>query len=309
MKRTETAESVFGQDLNGDGTIGPTKTVIQTNGSTSLNQIANEFFLDNAGVGPELQYGGAAVTAGEFGTWAPIGAIQTAGGGYEVVWSLPGGNQYSIWTTDSSGNFVSQVVGLTGTSYALEAAESVLGQDLNGDGTIGLVKTLVQTDGSTSLNQIANEFFVDDNSGVGPALQYNGAPVVADEFAGWAPIGAVLTRDRKIIARGYNRRVQEQNVILHGEMSCMRNAGLIPFHDTVMYTTLSPCSMCAGAIGLFKLSMLVIGESVTFPGSKDILTQLGIPYIDLEDERSINMMKSWRSVPANERLWQGDIGN
>jgi cytosine deaminase len=76
-----------------------------------------------------------------------------------------------------------------------------------------------------------------------------------------------------------------------------------------MYTTLSPCSMCAGAIGLFKLSLLVIGESVTFPGSKDILTQFGIPYIDLEDERSINMMKSWRSNPDNERLWQGDIGN
>jgi len=72
---------------------------------------------------------------------------------------------------------------------------------------------------------------------------------------GGLPIGAVLTRDRKIIARGHNRRVQEQNVILHGEMSCMRNAGLIPFHDTVMYTTLSPCSMCAGAIGLFKLSL------------------------------------------------------
>jgi creatinine deaminase len=126
---------------------------------------------------------------------------------------------------------------------------------------------------------------------------------------GGLPIGAVLTRDNKIIARGHNSRVQEKNVILHGEMSCLRNAGLISFHDTVMYTTLSPCSMCAGAVGLFKLSLLVIGESVTFPGSKDILTQLGIPFIDLEDERSINMMKSWRSNPANERLWQGDIGN
>ena len=126
---------------------------------------------------------------------------------------------------------------------------------------------------------------------------------------GGLPIGAVLTRDNKIIARGHNNRVQEKNVILHGEMSCLRNAGLISFHDTVMYTTLSPCSMCAGAVGLFKLSLLVIGESVTFPGSKDILTLSGIPYIDLEDERSINMMKSWRSVPANERLWQGDIGN
>jgi cytosine deaminase len=126
---------------------------------------------------------------------------------------------------------------------------------------------------------------------------------------GGLPIGAVLTRDNKIIARGHNRRMQENNVILHGEMSCLRHAGLISFHDTVMYTTLSPCSMCAGAIGLFKLSLLVIGESETFPGSKDILTQFNIPYIDLEDQRSIAMMKSWRSNTANERLWQGDIGN
>jgi creatinine deaminase len=126
---------------------------------------------------------------------------------------------------------------------------------------------------------------------------------------GGLPIGAVLTRDNKIIARGHNMRMQEKNVILHGEMSCLRNAGLQSFHDTVMYTTLSPCSMCAGAVGLFKLQLLVIGESVTFPGAKDILTQFGIPFIDLEDERSISMMKSWRSIPANERTWQGDIGN
>jgi cytosine/creatinine deaminase len=126
---------------------------------------------------------------------------------------------------------------------------------------------------------------------------------------GGLPIGAVLTRDDKIIARGHNRRMQEKNVILHGEMSCLRDAGLISFHDTVMYTTLSPCSMCAGAIGLFKLKLLVIGESVTFPGSKDILAQFGIPFIDLADVRSIDMMKNWRSNPANERIWQGDIGN
>jgi cytosine deaminase len=126
---------------------------------------------------------------------------------------------------------------------------------------------------------------------------------------GGLPIGAVLTRDNKIIARGHNRRMQENNVILHGEMSCLRDAGLISFHDTVMYTTLSPCSMCAGAIGLFKLSLLVIGESVTFPGSKDILTALGIPFIDLADDRSIKMMQAWRANPANERIWQGDIGN
>jgi creatinine deaminase len=126
---------------------------------------------------------------------------------------------------------------------------------------------------------------------------------------GGLPIGAVLTRENNIIARGHNNRVQENNVILHGEMSCLRDAGVISFHDTVMYTTLSPCSMCAGALGLFKVSLVVIGESETFPGSKDILEKFGIPYLDLADDRSINMMKSWRSVPANERLWQGDIGN
>jgi creatinine deaminase len=126
---------------------------------------------------------------------------------------------------------------------------------------------------------------------------------------GGLPIGAVLTRDNKIIARGHNRRMQENNVTLHGEMSCLREAGLISFHDTVMYTTLSPCSMCAGAVGLFKLSLLVIGESVTFPGSKDILTGCGIPFLDLEDERSIKMMQAWRANPDNERIWQGDIGN
>jgi cytosine/creatinine deaminase len=126
---------------------------------------------------------------------------------------------------------------------------------------------------------------------------------------GGLPIGAVLTRDDKIIARGHNRRMQEKNVTLHGEMSCLRDAGLISFHGTVMYTTLSPCSMCAGAIGLFKLSLLVIGESVTFPGSKDILASCGIPFIDLDDERSIKMMQAWRANPDNERIWQGDIGN
>src|SRR5258708_22612408 len=75
---------------------------------------------------------------------------------------------------------------------------------------------------------------------------------------GGLPIGAVLTRDNKIIAPCHNRRMQEKNVILHSEMSCLRDAGLLSFHDTVMYTTLSPCSMCAGALALFKPSLRVI---------------------------------------------------
>jgi len=129
---------------------------------------------------------------------------------------------------------------------------------------------------------------------------------------GGIPIGAVLVHRGAIIGRGHNRRVQQGSAVLHGEMDALERAGRQPasvYRESVMYTTLSPCAMCAGAIGLFKLSLVVIGESVTFPGSKDILAQFAIPYIDLEDERSISMMKAWRSVPANERLWQGDIGN
>ena len=79
---------------------------------------------------------------------------------------------------------------------------------------------------------------------------------------GGLPIGAVLTRDNKIIARGHNNRVQENNVILHGEMSCLREAGTISFHDTIMYTTLSPCSMCAGALALFKVKLMVAASDV-----------------------------------------------
>lgn len=94
---------------------------------------------------------------------------------------------------------------------------------------------------------------------------------------GGLPIGAVLTRDKKIIARGHNNRVQEKNVILHGEMSCLRDAGVISFHDTVMYTTLSPCSMCAGALGLFKVSLVVIGSPSRFPAPRTFSTSSPSP--------------------------------
>ena len=105
----ESIETTFNQDLNGDGTIGLTKTVIQTDtnsfGSTSLTAVANEYFLYNAsGSGPVLQYAGAAVVAGEFGAWAPIGAVQTASG-YDVAWKIPGANEYTVWSTDSNGNY------------------------------------------------------------------------------------------------------------------------------------------------------------------------------------------------------------
>jgi serralysin len=189
----ESLETVFNQDLNGDGVIGPTKMVIQTDGPTSLTQIADQFFLNNSGgVGPALQLNGAPVVTGQFGAWTPIGAVQTAGG-YDVAWNNASLGLYTLWTTDSSGNHLTDSAPMMGTSLALESLETVFNQDLNGDGVIGPTKTVIQTDGPTSLTQVANEFFLDNSSGVGPALQLNGAPVVAGQFGAWAPIGAVQT--------------------------------------------------------------------------------------------------------------------
>ena len=145
---------------------------------------------------PTLKYNGADVVAGQFGAWVPIGAVQTASG-YDVAWEIPGANEYTVWTTDSNGNFTLKSIGVvSGTSTALESFAPIFGQDLNGGGVTG-TPTVIQTDtgsfGSTSLTQVWYDYFLDNSSGSGPALKYNGADVVAGQFGGWVPIGAVQT--------------------------------------------------------------------------------------------------------------------
>ena len=216
----ESIETTFNQDLNGDGTIGLTKTVIQTDtnsfGSTSLIAVANEYFLSSAsGSGPVLQADGAVVVAGEFGAWVPIGAVQTASG-YDVAWEIPGANEYTVWSTDSSGNYIGTIIGATaGNDYALESIETTFNQDLNGDGTIGLTKTVIQTDtnsfGSTSLTAVANEYFLYSASGSGPVLQVRRRRRCGGEFGAWVPIGAVQT------ASGYDVALEApQRQRVHG---------------------------------------------------------------------------------------------
>ena len=120
--------------------VTPVTTVIESLGSTSLTEVGNNFYLDSisSGSGPELKYAGAAVVAGQFGAWTPIGAEQTASG-YEVAWKITGADQYTVWNTDSSGNYISNIVGVvSGTSTALESLETTFHQDLNGDGMIGV---------------------------------------------------------------------------------------------------------------------------------------------------------------------------
>ena len=134
----ESFETTFNQDLNGDGVIGLKHTVIQVDGSTSLTEIGSNYVLYDSGSGPELKYGGAAVTQGEFGTWAPIGAVQTASG-YDIAWKDASGGAYTVWTTDSNGNYLANAIGaVSDNSYALESFETTFKQDLNKDGVIGL---------------------------------------------------------------------------------------------------------------------------------------------------------------------------
>ena len=175
---------------------GLTQTGPQIHTTAHVAQVGNQYFLNNVdGTGPELKYGGAAVTAGEFavwtGRWTMIGAVQVAGGGYDVAWKNASTGQYSAWSIDSNGNYLSNLIThVAGNSAALEALETTFNQDLNGDGTVGITKVVIHTDGSTALTEVANNFYLYHN-GTGPELKDGGAAVTAGEFAGWTMIGAV----------------------------------------------------------------------------------------------------------------------
>ena len=141
----ESLEASFQQNLNNDLTTGIVTTVIESNGSTSLVQVADNYFLYPVGgsSGPQLRFGGAAVTTGEFGAWTPIGAEQTASG-YQVAWKFGSADQYVVWTTDVSGNYLSQSAVVSGHSLALESLEAGFQQDLNNDLTTGIVTTVIE---------------------------------------------------------------------------------------------------------------------------------------------------------------------
>ena len=124
---------------------------------------------------------------------------------------------------------------------------------------------------------------------------------------GGIPIGSVLVKDGKLIAKGRNKRVQEQNPILHGEMDCLNNAGRIgSYRNTVIYSTLMPCYMCAGTIVQFKIPKVIVGESKTFPGAREFMESHGVEVIDLEDQSCIDMMTKF--IQEKPELWNEDIG-
>lgn len=123
---------------------------------------------------------------------------------------------------------------------------------------------------------------------------------------GGLPIGSVLVRGQAIIGRGHNRRVQQGNPILHGEMDALRDAGRqASYRDTVLYTSLSPCMMCAGTIVQFKIPRVVVCENVNFGGNEEFLKSRGVTVEVLNEQRFVDMMA--RFVEENPALWDEDI--
>lgn len=123
---------------------------------------------------------------------------------------------------------------------------------------------------------------------------------------GGIPIGSVLMRNGEIVARGHNKRVQELNPILHGEMDCLNNAGRQrTYRDTVLYTTLMPCYMCAGTIVQFKIPKVVVGEARTFGESKAFLESHGVEVEILDLQECVDMMQEF--IQAEPTLWNEDI--
>ena len=126
---------------------------------------------------------------------------------------------------------------------------------------------------------------------------------------GGIPIGSVLVHEGRILGAGHNRRVQQASAILHGEMDALDRAGrqqASVYRDSVLYTTLSPCAMCTGAILLYGIPRVIVGENRTFMGEEDLLRARGVRVDVVQDARCIRMME--RFIADHPELWNEDIG-
>ncbi|MBS2008315.1 MAG: nucleoside deaminase [Cyanobacteria bacterium SZAS TMP-1] len=121
------------------------------------------------------------------------------------------------------------------------------------------------------------------------------------------PIGSVLVRDGKIIGRGHNRRVQHGDPTAHGEIDCLRNAGRqTTYRDTVIYSTLMPCAMCAGAVVQFGIAKVIAGENRTFSSSSDFMRGNGVEVVDLDNDECFDLLRQFRTKFPT--VWDEDIG-
>ena len=126
---------------------------------------------------------------------------------------------------------------------------------------------------------------------------------------GGIPIGSVLVHGGKIIGRGHNRRIQRGSATLHGEMDALENAGRLParvYRESTLYTTLSPCAMCSGAILLYRIPRVIVGEHRTFLGEEDLLRSRGVTVDVLDDAECVALMTQF--IEDHPELWNEDIG-
>lgn len=126
---------------------------------------------------------------------------------------------------------------------------------------------------------------------------------------GGIPIGSVIVHKNAIIGRGHNRRVQEGSAVLHGEMDALENCGRQPasvYRESVIYTTLSPCSMCSGAILLYGFPKVIVGENRTFMGEEDLLRSRNVDVEVMQDQTCIDLMRAF--IAEKPELWNEDIG-
>ncbi len=126
---------------------------------------------------------------------------------------------------------------------------------------------------------------------------------------GGIPVGSVIVHKGEVIGRGHNRRVQQGSPVLHGEMDALENSGRHPaatYRESTIYTTLSPCAMCSGAILLYAIPQVVIGENRNFMGEEELLRSRGVTVEALQDEQCIEMMAKF--IRESPHLWQEDIG-
>ena len=142
-----------------------------------------------------------------------------------------------------------------------------------------------------------------------PFLQAAIAEAEQGRREGGIPIGSVLVSRGKIIGRGHNRRVQKGSAVLHGEMDALENAGRLPakvYRDATLYTTLSPCAMCSGAILLYGIPRVIIGENETFLGEEELLARRGVTLEVRHDPTCLRLMTEF--IAAHPELWNEDIG-
>ena len=129
------------------------------------------------------------------------------------------------------------------------------------------------------------------------------------QSAGGIPIGSVLVIDGEIVGRGHNQRIQKDSSVLHAEMDCLENAGRLTaadYQNAVLYSTLSPCDMCSGAVLLYGIPKVVVGENKTFQGPEEYLRSKGVEMEILDDEDCKRLMRDF--IAVNPVLWNEDIG-